>query len=204
MSLPHHRYFVNTTHTKWINTTIANFVDTYQVFKTCYQFWFISILFTNWPITNDHQEGVSTMNSYQSVSANFIHGSIPRHISCIKLFLYLIVKIFSKVRSVHLLHVRSGEERCAKQTWSGKIYNSEKKKKASEQISFVLVTLILYTLTSVCINSILFSIHFQRSWEGEFVLQSRGALWWSSSLFSRLLGLIQGWYCKEKLDAGHS
>ena len=116
MSLPHHRYIVNTAHTKSINTTIANFVNTYQVFKTRYQFWFISILFTDWPITNDHQEGVSTMYGYQSVSANFIHGSIPRHISCIKLFLYLIVKIFSKVRSVHLLHVRSGEERCAKQT----------------------------------------------------------------------------------------
>ena len=129
MSLPHHRYIVNTAHTKSINTTIANFVNTYQVFKTRYQFWFISILFTDWPITNDHQEGVSTMYGYQSVSANFIHGSIPRHISCIKLFLYLIVKIFSKVRSVHLLHVRSGEERCAKQTWSGKIYNSEEKKK---------------------------------------------------------------------------
>ena len=69
------------------------------------------------------------MNSYQSVSANFIHGSIPRHVSCIKLFLYLIVKIFSKVRSVHLLHECSGEEGCAKQIYSGKIHNFEKEKK---------------------------------------------------------------------------
>ena len=28
--------------------------------------------------------------------------------------------------------------------------------------------------------------------------------WWSSPLFSWLLCLIQGWYCKEKLDASHS
>ena len=36
--------------------------------------------------------------------------------------------------------------------------------------------LTLYTLTSVCIFSILFSIHFQRGWQGEFVQQSRAAL----------------------------
>ena len=34
----------------------------------------------------------------------------------------------------------------------------------------------LYTLTSVCIFSILFSIHFQRGWQGEFVSQSRAVL----------------------------
>ena len=28
--------------------------------------------------------------------------------------------------------------------------------------------------------------------------------WWSSSLLSQLSCLIQGWYCKEKLDASHS
>ena len=36
-----------------------------------------------------------------------------------------------------------------------------------------LVVLILYTLTSVCIFSILFSIHFLRRWQGEFVYQSK-------------------------------
>ena len=34
----------------------------------------------------------------------------------------------------------------------------------------------LYTLTSVCIISILFSIHFQRCWLEEFVYQSRANL----------------------------
>ena len=38
------------------------------------------------------------------------------------------------------------------------------------------VTLTLYTLTSVCIFSILFSIHFLRCWQGEFVWQSRASL----------------------------
>ena len=33
----------------------------------------------------------------------------------------------------------------------------------------------LYTLTSVCIFSILFSIHFLMHWQGEFVKQSRGS-----------------------------
>ena len=33
-------------------------------------------------------------------------------------------------------------------------------------------TLNLYTLTSLCIFSILFSIHSQRCWQGEFVSQS--------------------------------
>ena len=39
----------------------------------------------------------------------------------------------------------------------------------------LLPLLTLYTLTSVCIFSILFSIHFQRGWRGEFVSQSRAA-----------------------------
>ena len=41
------------------------------------------------------------------------------------------------------------------------------------QKSYTLLT--LYTLTSVWIFSILFSIHFQRGWHGEFVQQSRVA-----------------------------
>ena len=34
----------------------------------------------------------------------------------------------------------------------------------------------LYTLTSVCIFSTLFFIHFPRCWQGEFVIQSKGSL----------------------------
>ena len=34
----------------------------------------------------------------------------------------------------------------------------------------------LYTLTSVCTFSLLFSIHFQMCWQREFVQQSRGSL----------------------------
>ena len=36
-------------------------------------------------------------------------------------------------------------------------------------ISFILAILTLYILTSVCTFSILFSIHFLRCWQGEFV-----------------------------------
>ena len=36
--------------------------------------------------------------------------------------------------------------------------------------------LTLYTLTSLCIFSTLFSIHFLRCWQGEFVSQSRASL----------------------------
>ena len=36
-----------------------------------------------------------------------------------------------------------------------------------------------------------------------FLIQSFSG-WWSSPLFSLPECLIQGWYCKEKLDAGHS
>ena len=39
-----------------------------------------------------------------------------------------------------------------------------------------LICLTLYILTSVCIFSILFSIHFLRCWQGEFVWQSRASL----------------------------
>ena len=44
--------------------------------------------------------------------------------------------------------------------------------------------LTLYTLTSVCIFSILFSTHFQRGWQGEFVSQSRAALGGDHLLYS--------------------
>ena len=38
-----------------------------------------------------------------------------------------------------------------------------------------MMSLTLYTLTSVCIFSMLFFIHFLMCWEGEFVQQSRGS-----------------------------
>ena len=45
----------------------------------------------------------------------------------------------------------------------------------------------LYTLTSVCIFSILFPIHFLRCWQGEFVYQSRASLLGDHFLFSHVL-----------------
>ena len=45
-------------------------------------------------------------------------------------------------------------------------------------------TLVLYTLTSVCIFSILFSKHFLRCQHGEFVLQSRSCLVGDQLLYS--------------------
>ena len=45
-------------------------------------------------------------------------------------------------------------------------------------------SLTLYTLTSVCIFSILFSIHFPRCWQGEFVSQSRALLVGDHCLYS--------------------
>ena len=62
-----------------------------------------------------------------------------------------------------------------------------------------------YTLTSVCIFSIVFFIHFLRCWQGEFVEQSRAtSVGDHFLLFSWPQFVIQGWYCKEKLDASHS
>ena len=57
--------------------------------------------------------------------------------------------------------------------------------------------LTLYGLKSVCIFSILFSSHFLK------YLTSRDLVI-ISFLLVTFHCLIQGWYCKEKLDAGHS
>ena len=52
-------------------------------------------------------------------------------------------------------------------------FNKTKKENVvSDDVMYASV-LTLYTLTSVCIFSILFSIHFLRGWQGEFVYQSR-------------------------------
>ena len=45
-------------------------------------------------------------------------------------------------------------------------------------------SLTLYTLTSVCIFSILFSMHFPRCWQGEFVSPSRASLVCDHCLYS--------------------
>ena len=47
------------------------------------------------------------------------------------------------------------------------IFYSNDRMVAGKMSTLPLLT--LYTLTSVCIFSILFSIHFQRGWQGEFV-----------------------------------
>ena len=67
------------------------------------------------------------------------------------------------------------------------------------------VILTIYTLTSVFRFSILLSIHFLRCWKGEFVQQSIAYLVGDHFLYSHdLKWIIQQYYCKEKLDAGHS
>ena len=55
---------------------------------------------------------------------------------------------------------------------SGFFYKTKKENVVSDDVVYASV-LTLYTLTSVCIFSILFSIHFLRGWQGEFVYQSR-------------------------------
>ena len=47
----------------------------------------------------------------------------------------------------------------------------------------------LYTLTSVCIFSTLFFIHFPRCWQGEFVIQSKGSLPGDHFLYSHYLNV---------------
>ena len=52
------------------------------------------------------------------------------------------------------------------------------------QWNMVYTQLNLYILTSVCIFSILFSIHFQRCWQGEFFYQSKASLVGDHLLYS--------------------
>ena len=58
--------------------------------------------------------------------------------------------------------------------------------------------------TSVSIFSILFSIHFSRYWQGEFVKQSRASLVGDHFLHSRDLNVCFKVDSKEKLHASHS
>ena len=55
---------------------------------------------------------------------------------------------------------------------------------------------------SVCIFSILLSIHFLRCLQGEVVYQSRASLVWDHLLHSCLFFLFDpGVFCEKKLDA---
>ena len=57
---------------------------------------------------------------------------------------------------------------------------------------------------SVCIFSILLSIHFLRCLQGEVVYQSRASLVWDHLLHSCLFFMFDsGVFCKKKLDASH-
>ena len=64
--------------------------------------------------------------------------------------------------------------------------------------------LLFYTLKSVSIFSILFSIHFLWYWQGEFIWQSE--LHRLVIIFFILMILMNDsvYHCKEKLDASHS
>ena len=64
----------------------------------------------------------------------------------------------------------------------------------SSHIHFLPKCLTLYTLTSVCIFSLLFFIHFLKCWHGEFKLLRK-------VIISLTLMFHQGWYCKQKLDS---
>ena len=59
------------------------------------------------------------------------------------------------------------------------------------------------TFTSVCIFSILFSIHSLRCWQGEIVSQSRASLVGDHSFSLMTLMCDSRWECKETLDASH-
>ena len=62
----------------------------------------------------------------------------------------------------------------------------------------------LYTLMLESTFSILFFGHFLSYWQGDWLNRQNFLGWWSFPLFSRFKEMIQKYYCKEKLDAGHS
>ena len=66
------------------------------------------------------------------------------------------------------------------------VWQQEQNLRASLGVLFTRISLMhnLYTLTSVCIFSILFSEHFLRCWQGEFVKQSRAYLVGDHFLYS--------------------
>ena len=61
------------------------------------------------------------------------------------------------------------------------------------KITWTKHSLTLYTLTSVCIFSILFSVYFLRCWQGEFVQQLRAYIISDHLIYScRIYGLFRG------------
>ena len=66
----------------------------------------------------------------------------------------------------------------------------------SVQILFCHLQLIFYTFTSVCKFSILFSFHFLRCWQEEFVYQSRVSLVDDHFLYSQHLNV---WSIRDEL-----
>ena len=64
-----------------------------------------------------------------------------------------------------------------------------------------------FTLSTLMLESmflVLFFGHFLWYWQGDWLNRQNFLGWWSFPLFSWSLWLIQQYYCKEKLDAGHS
>ena len=72
--------------------------------------------------------------------------------------------------------------------------------------SLLLPLLSLYTLTLVCIFSIMLFKHFLRCWQGEFVSQSKASFPGDHFLYSNDLNnyVIQEWYCRAKNWQLHS
>ena len=65
--------------------------------------------------------------------------------------------------------------------------------------------LTLYTSTSVCIFSVLFSTPFPNMLTRRICLTIKSSSsWWLFPLFLWPKCVMERWYCKEKLDAGHS
>ena len=83
---------------------------------------------------------------------------------------------------------------------------SEEKKMCRTSARFHVIILItwvltLYTLSSLCIFSLLFSVHFQRCPQEEFVQQSQASLVGDHFLHSHDFNVR---FKGEKLDASHS
>ena len=83
-------------------------------------------------------------------------------------------------------------------SWLGKM-----KEKIYGDLEIFASVLTLYSLISVCIFSVLFSLRFQQYQQESLTIKSFFS-WWSFPLFSWPSCVIQGRYCKEKLDASHS
>ena len=63
--------------------------------------------------------------------------------------------------------------------------------------------LILVTLTSVCVLSILFSVHILKCWKGEFFVTLKSNFWLVIISVILFTFVMHGWFCREKLDTSH-